>query len=189
MRVKCRANTGKDLPASCLDDAVGFRRATEFQLLLDKDYVVYGLTVRKGHLWFYVVDEGGRDYPVYHPGPLFEVVDGRISKWWVLGYRSTRVNEQVLVSFSEWASEPWNYYDRLSDGDPAAVATFRRYRELMDLEFDDEGVESFAASLDATWLQCPRCQASWRDDNETALLRCPQCRTVLRRPRTAGVER
>jgi hypothetical protein len=40
-----------------------------------------------------------------------------------------------IIAFEEWVSNPV-FYDKLTDGDKNAVAVFKKYKKLMDGEFD-----------------------------------------------------
>jgi hypothetical protein len=136
MRVKCLSNLGTDLPETCRDPQSGFREDTKFAVELNKEYQVYGFTLFLGHIWYYLCDEHFTYYPRWNPAPLFEVTDGRLSKYWVFGYDRGVSKPRVIVAFPEWANDPY-YYDKLSDGQKAAVEVFRNYKRLLDTEFSD----------------------------------------------------
>ena len=138
MRIKCIAKTGAALPADCRDPASGFDENTEFWLEIGKEYVVYGMTVFLGYVWYFICDEASDYYPRWNPAPLFEVVDGRLSRYWRYGYAPgpTREQTQVVLAFEEWANDPY-FYDRLSDGEEREVDIFARYKRLIDAEFED----------------------------------------------------
>jgi hypothetical protein len=133
--VRCIASTGADLPVECLDDRLGLGPGTDFHLEVGADYVVYGLTVFLGHVWYYVADENFSYYPVWKPGSLFEAVDGTLSRFWVYGWHppDEHGDEYPIFSFPEWANDRF-FYDRLTDGEAPAVDVFRRYKALMDEE-------------------------------------------------------
>jgi hypothetical protein len=134
MKVKCLSNSGADLPMTCRDPQSGFNEDTKFPLKLNKEYQVYGFTLFLGHVWYYLCDEHFTYYPRWNPSPLFEVTDGRMSKYWVFGYDRGGSKHRMIVAFPEWANDPY-YYDKLSDGEKSAVEIFRHYKRLMDLEF------------------------------------------------------
>lgn len=183
MRVRCETNRGVDLPVDYLDIAGGFTRETIFPLRPGAEYIVYALTVRRGGIWYYLIDERGVNYPVWSPAPLFTVTDSRISRYWLFGFRDLGSrNGDAVFAFSEWATNPMDYYDRLSDGDMEAVLIFRKYRGLMDLEFEDEAVQDTASVVGDGWLMCPSCRAAWQSSVAGSLISCPNCSARLRNP-------
>jgi hypothetical protein len=183
MRVVCLTNRGEGLPPSYLDPIGGYDKATIFPLEPRKEYAVYALTLRRGGVWYYIVDDRLLDYPVWHPAPLFKVEDPRVSRYWVFAFHGQGIRDgDAVFAFREWAEDPLSFYDRLSDGDSDAVAVFRRYRELMDIEFSNRGEQPVAESLDDGWLLCPACREAWRTTAVGTLVRCPNCSVLLRNP-------
>ena len=135
MKVRCISNTGVDLPERYLDEMAGYTAATVFEIKKTIEYVVYALAVRRSGVWYYVVDNSGVGYPIWHPAPLFELVDTRVSRYWRLGFvQEGPLEESSIFAFTEWADSPLEFYDRLSDGDAEAVAHFSRAKGLIDAE-------------------------------------------------------
>jgi len=141
MKVKCVRTEMSDLPQSMRTALDGFMSYESFEgLVTGKEYVVYAMTVYRGYLWIYICDEdyqpGG--YPVWYPLPLFEVIDRRMSRYWEIGVRRSASKEDVgdpIVAFKEWV-EDFAFYERLTDGDAQAVATFENFKATMDDEFE-----------------------------------------------------
>lgn len=134
MVILCISNSGRDLPESLLDSASGIEAGTVFPLEVGKEYVVLALTVERGYIWYYICDEDYSYYPVWSPAPLFNVVDGRLSSYWVYAYhREMGEQDYPIFAFAEWASEPF-YYDRLTDGKEVELELFLKYRDLMERE-------------------------------------------------------
>ncbi|GAB78172.1 hypothetical protein SAMN05421595_0693 [Austwickia chelonae] len=138
MIVRCVATTGEALPLTARDPAQGVSADTEFALTLEDEYEVFAVTVFLGTTWYYVMDDDGNPWPTWVPAALFDVEDGSISPTWCLGYfRFGRDDQYPILSFPEWAHDH-QFYERLVDGDAAAVATFERRRlELMRLTHGD----------------------------------------------------
>lgn len=140
MRVRAVANTGAALPDSALREGHVYSEQL-FMLTLGREYVVYAMTVDSGHPWFYIVDDDLHPWPMWHPGPLFELVDGRVSRYWVFGYAPRdddaqgRAVPNAEFAFPEWIREPM-FLDRLTDNEQPEVSVFARYKSLMDDEFD-----------------------------------------------------
>lgn len=188
MRIKCIANRGVNLPDDCLDPSGGYGKECEFALKIDKEYNVYAITLQLGYVWYYICDEDHYDiYPVWNPSPLFEVVDGRISKYWK--YNFVRLNSQIrfarpitIFAFTEWAIDPYEYYYKLTDGDEKEVAIFEHYRGLMDLEFPIISISKKAEDLGRNWVMCPDCDETWEASSENGMLKCPKCLALIHNP-------
>jgi hypothetical protein len=68
------------------------------------------------------------------------VIDSRLSAHWRVGLHEGTYPGSFfsIIAFKEWAGDRF-YYDPLTDGDQHAVETFRRYKELLDLEAAELG--------------------------------------------------
>ena len=126
MRVTCIGSTGAALPGSCLDARIGITRDTNFPLTVAAQYVVYAITTFHGHSWYYVFDDDELAYPVWMLAPLFEISEPSLPPDWIIGYVRRDLQEEGFpcISFPEWALDHY-FYERLVDGDPSAVSTFR----------------------------------------------------------------
>ena len=138
MKVKCVFNLGRFLPRDILAPFVGHDEDTEFDLLIDKEYIVYGMTLHRGYMWYYICDESSDSYPIMKPSPLFDVVDGRLSRCWIYVFMGgeNQSSSKTIITYPEWANDPYGYYNKLAKGEPEAVETFERYKKLMDKEFE-----------------------------------------------------
>lgn len=144
MRVKCIANSGRALPRELFETEpyAALNEHTEFAITPGNTYIVYGITISENYAWYYLCDDGFTYYPIWHPSPLFTIVDPRLSRYWEFEYTPSGRCESmsgIIVAYPEWARDP-RYYDRLSDNDEAAVKVFEKYRKLIDEEA-------------ATWVQ------------------------------------
>jgi hypothetical protein len=183
MKVRCVTNSGAHLPDLYLDPAGGYTNTTQFELAKQKVYTVYAMTLRRGGVWYYVLDGSGVGYPVWMPAPLFEITDPRISQYWTFGFNDSGLRDgSAVFAFAEWARDPADFYDRLTDGDDGAVATFAKYREIMELEFQDRSDSPVAEDIGDGWMLCPKCRASWKSPARGESLRCPHCKSILRNP-------
>ena len=130
MRVVCSTDNFLEIKyASEVDRTKKYLRLSDGQLNLEKggEYCVYGITFRDNTPWYYICLGEDDDSPTAYPANLFSISDGRLSSYWRLS-----VNEPSLV-IEDWASDP-SFYERLVDGDPLAIQSFRRFRALMDTE-------------------------------------------------------
>jgi len=104
-----------------------------FPLKVGKEYVVYGITLNLGYLWYYICDEDYSYYPIWNPSPLFGIVDSRLSSFWRIGMCSVGHAKLAMpiIAFAEWVDDPL-FYDRLTNGEKDAVVVFKKYKQLMD---------------------------------------------------------
>jgi hypothetical protein len=185
MKVRCTSNRGTGLPDLYLDPVGGYRATNIFPLEIEKEYVVYALTIRRGGVWYYILSESGVAYPVWHPAPLFEVSDPRPSRYWLFGFADSGLRDgSALFAIPEWARAPGEFYDRLTDGHHETVACFARYRAMMEQEHDDVDSKAVAEDVGDGWLLCPSCHEAWQTFVRGTTVRCPNCSTVLRSPVT-----
>lgn len=189
MKVKCIANKGSFLPNDLLTHRSFFTKDTKFALVCGKEYVVYAMTLHMGYVWYYICDGDFTYYPIWKPSPLFDVIDGRISRYW--HYWTIRYPEgqsdlaYVTWAYKEWARDLWNYYGALTDGEEQAVKIFKKYKSLMDLEFPDTTVSAkYTATLssDKQWFICPECFESWSSQSSDGMVECPKCKLILHNP-------
>jgi hypothetical protein len=137
MKVKCLGNRGSSLPKELLDPRSNCDENTRFALTIGKTYIVYGITVYRRYLWYYVCDDDFTYFPVWNPSPLFEIADHRVSKYWEVNYSREGRDESdvgIIVAYPEWAQNPY-YYGRLADNRDEEVAVFRKYQKMIDEEY------------------------------------------------------
>lgn len=183
MIVKCISNRGEDLPAECLDSNSGFSKTTTFNLEIGKHYLVYGVTLFLGYIWYFLEDEAFSYYPIWNPSPLFEIVDGRLSRYWICSFKNTNNgNFRTIFAFKEWANSP-TFYEKLVDGEKEAVHRFAFYKERMDSEFVFPSVSIWAENLDGNWVMCPNCQEAWEGDSLDEMVKCSKCCSLLINPK------
>lgn len=131
MKVKCVFNKWKELPEVYRKANNLYKEDIEFSLIKDKEYIVYGIINYSGGLAYLICDEDYMYYPMGNPAPLFDIIDNRLSLYWIFHY--DRENNVFEFVFKEWVEDPY-YYEKLIDGDAEAVSIFQRYKEAMDAE-------------------------------------------------------
>lgn len=101
----------------------------EFGVKAGEEYLVFGISILDGEPW---VDIMLPIANILHPVPLclFEIVDRRISKYWVIGLES---KGNLIISPPSILDQPY-YFDDLSESIPEVVEDFRRVRELLEAE-------------------------------------------------------
>ena len=183
MRVRCLSNKGSSLPKTYYDEKSGYTSKTNFNLVINKEYTVYGITIFLGHIWYYLCDESYSYFPIWQPAALFDVVDNRISKYWMYSFTHKRFlsSEIIYFAFKEWIDDPY-FYDNLSDGKEEYKSIFKKYKKLMDLEFPDDSIKELAVVLNKTYLMCPFCDESWENTTNDAMVECPKCSRKMNNP-------
>jgi hypothetical protein len=185
MIVKCIANHGKNLPLDCLRPKSGFGIDYSFPLIINKYYIVYGMVLVDGYIWYFINDEENTRYPFLNPSPLFEVTNGQLSKYWIYSFTQEKLRDQIfthtLWAYFEWVNDPY-YYDSLSDGNEKEVAIFKKYKSLMDLEFPSPWIDDKAKALDDNWLFCSYCIDAWQSFSTDGMVICPTCNRTMHNP-------
>lgn len=132
MIVRCKST------AWTLDDVAqseGNPRFTpEFALTRGQDYLVLGLQfIRNSSIYgrivlFEIEQDDGLLVPI--PNTLFDVVDGRVSKWWT-------IRQGAEGDLKIWPEEFYRdyFHDDLSNGHAETVTAFLRVREKFASEF------------------------------------------------------
>lgn len=100
------------------------------------------MEILHGCIWYYIEDEDfdgdSISYPIHYPACLFEIEDGRFSKYWTLDFqcegKTTLEDYYQVIAFKEWIEED-AFYDLLTDGNEREVEVYKKYRMLIDEEF------------------------------------------------------
>lgn len=182
MLVLCKKKIGRELPTSCLKPEDGYTYDYQFAVEIDKTYIVYAMTIYSGYIWYYICDQHYTDYPAWNPSPLFEVIDGRLSKYWIYSCVTEENHTKTIWAYHQWVKDPY-YYDQLTDGASKEVEIFKYYKNLMDVEFPDPAIKDCAQILDEEWLLCPICIDAWKCRSEDGMVICPNCKKMFHNPR------
>jgi hypothetical protein len=142
MKVKCIENTGIALPKELIDDNSGYRNDSKFQLIIEKEYVVYAVTHIKKNVWFFICDEAangkyGGIYPKYLPAAFFEITDTRLSKYWECAMTKDEYDNNRLIltlGFKELLENEYFIGNLWEDSEPEREI-FLRYKAIADKEF------------------------------------------------------
>lgn len=149
-------------------------------------YVVYGIETRLGISWYYIADENYNQsnhfYPLAYPSCFFLVKDDRPSSCWVKG---KRVSKDSITSFKEWVGEK-AFFEGLVNGEDREVQIFRKYKDLMDLEYAIPSVRDQAQILEGDWLMCPKCDEVWQNHSSLEMILCPKCQSIYLNQKSTG---
>jgi hypothetical protein len=169
MKVRCTSNTRSE--------------GSNYQFLeAGECYTVYGMAVDQGEVLYYICERENASFPIARPAHLFEIIDNRLSRYWVFGVIESH-KKYPSWSFPEWINEPY-FQDKITDWETREVNIFKSYKELMDMEFPDSAISEIAQVGDAEWLICPSCLNPWQySDDRDALVKCPQCKKIMNNPR------
>ncbi len=192
MRVRCITNMGRDIPPEFLapDDEECRGDAVLDELRNEAFYTVYAMTIQNGHVWYYVCGENRR-IPYWYPCSMFEIVDGRLSRYWEFNYiRDERPYGVIHIetwAFPEWARDD-TFYERLLDRCDEAQRVFEKYSRAMNLEFPTTDTDKTAEQLEGKWVQCPHCADAWETLSTFGMLECPSCHVLSVNPGCAESE-
>jgi len=185
MKISCTVNNTSELETK-KTDTFGINKKEQYYLTKGEEYTVYAVGEISGNTWYSILD-GGSNAPLWNPSILFEITDNRLSRHWVFSLEENEGFKTTFLSFPEWANDPY-YYGNLIEGesdDPTALV-FRRYKDLMDLEFPDKNIEEIAQVGNESWLICPCCLDAWECNNTLdGMVKCPKCTRIIHNPRYA----
>jgi hypothetical protein len=132
VKVRCVDNKASAIPE-------GKRRTARlqddyaFRISIGEQYTVYAVSVFHGLLWYCICDDGYVYYPAWTPAELFEIEDGRVSRYWNLAANTT--SEAICtLAFPEWLQDECSYYDDLLENLDSATEIWNRYKTLIDEE-------------------------------------------------------
>lgn len=133
MVVKCVVNTlegafTRGLHSYQLEDH--FHYDPTYPLLeLGQTYTVYALLLTAQGIWVFILEDEEDGYPLQYPISFFDIVDATISSDWVTGKGEafSFISRKVfaLLAPKEWANNE-RFYEALVDGEPQAVAVFKK---------------------------------------------------------------
>lgn len=176
MRLRCIYNTVKDLPLDVLTENSNHDVTRQFDVKISKEYIVYAMTIKNNYVWYFICNKNFSDYPSWLPCPLFEIIDKRLSKYWIFSFsrQTEKYYSQTIWAYPDWANDP-GYYENLLDGEKKERESFYKYKELMDLEFRDSSITDSAEEIDSEWILCPFCVDAWQEFTKSEIVICPKC--------------
>lgn len=181
MKVKCIQNKSESYYQ-------GEKRIVEHSLDIGRLYTVYTMTADSEGINYYLHEDC--DSVHHYCSSLFEVIDKSISRYWICNYVRDRgyLKPHTIWSFPEWANSSVFFY-HLFERDDDSFSIYLNYKEMMDLEFEDEAVTINPSILDDEWIMCPDCIDAWECTNVmNALIVCPYCNNKMNNPRYAKYE-
>jgi hypothetical protein len=107
---------------------ITFPNQMNSNLIIGKEYIVYGLSILSGTPWIYILNNA-ETYIYSEPLSLFEIIDSRVSKYWEIRTE----DDGTLFFWPHSFFQPY-YHDDLSEGIPEVVKDFQRVKELIDAE-------------------------------------------------------
>lgn len=146
MKVICTAIKVEDFPYNSDEHLAFYRRRLRGSnlergfddLVIGNEYVVYAVKISGGYpLYFVKTSEPPfLDYCL-RPGPCFEIVDNRLSKYWVY---NTRIYEGAgsetiinTLAIKEWFEE-FDFLHRVFEEEPHAREIWEKAAKLIELE-------------------------------------------------------
>jgi hypothetical protein len=137
MRVKCIANTGKNLFKRTL--AKTHLITSIFSPLEIGDYyTVYGIDLWDGNLHYLVVDryKGLEQNPSLYPAELFEVVDNRVPQEWYFSFLGTEDENEAVWGYKEFVLDV-KHHEYLYEREENALKIFFQRKLQMDESFTE----------------------------------------------------
>lgn len=143
----------------------------------DRAYPVFAIYI--GSTSDFLVMGESHSFPVSMNIREIDILDNRLSKYWEYGcYDSDKWS--TILSFREWSSDSY-FYQNLVEGNENAREALLKYQAKIENEYADNSLNESAIKLNDEWYQCPFCDDSWTDTEESEVLVCPRCKSKLLR--------
>ena len=184
MIVKYTNSCNKELLNGLIEGYPISKEEAPFELILNETYIVYGMILVGEIMWYYLAKNADRILFGKYPSPLFEVLDGRLSKYWVFSFicGEDAKTSRSIIAFPKWSNDP-DFEMRFKKGDSTAVELFKIYKNLIDLEYPDDAIYKLAQIVDDECLLCNDCKTTWRSKGLEGMVSCPMCAIVMHNPR------
>lgn len=98
MIVNCKNVTKDCLPTDKIKSRFGDET---IDLVLGKDYVVYALSEFYDYVWYCISEDEDSLYPMWYPCALFEIVDPRLSRFWIFSFSEFKGQQVPKFAFAE----------------------------------------------------------------------------------------
>lgn len=137
MKVRCITNKFSEIPRYVYSDLHSYSSETVLPIDIGQESIVYAITTIKGYAWF-MVDVDGIPDPMFYPADIFKVIDGRLSRYWIMGEGTDVYNNELkshTIGFKELVENEYLYGEYLEEY-PDSVQIFTRCIELMRNEFN-----------------------------------------------------
>lgn len=157
----------------------------KFHLTYKKEYNIYGIEyTSEGYINFLLVDDTETRFPKIYPSDFFEVIDDRLSKYWIgtneCYYPIKEKRIPSLISFKEIVEDKY-FFENILDCKKYTCDIFRKYKKLMDIEFPDKFSPN-ATLISDIWVMCNFCDESWVVSSENGIIICPNCKKENNNP-------
>jgi hypothetical protein len=139
MIVECITNKLHDIPSFVYDGITGYDSKAELPIEIGQQSLVYGIATIKKSPW-YLVDVKFLKYPMYYPSHIFKILDGRISKYWIIKEfydDDDNGNKGLNISFKELVENEY-FYGELLEDNQLNLHVWKKYQKLMKNEFNLE---------------------------------------------------
>ncbi len=182
MKVKCLYDTGMNLSQKFLDH--GWLKQSEMDLIINKEYVVYGIAFfKKGLSEYLIVDKYNN--PFWCPDEIFQIINNKLSSLWF--FQKYKKDDGMIDDWFVWGYNELvnniNHSDNLMEREDNDLNIFYKRKKEMDMEFPDDSIKEKASVVDQNWLMCTNCIEAWESLSIFGMIECPKCKTIMHNPR------
>ena len=140
MKVKCKINRLMEIDSSnfkkWLDRFIHLDEDIDLGLEIGREYVVCGIIFYENYPFYYLFEGSGDSYPTPFPAGFFDIMDFRMSTYWVLSYKFEDGENSAALLFKDWANEPRFYENVLDDGEDA-IKKMAEIKSILEAEFEN----------------------------------------------------
>lgn len=128
MKIQCKSSDGKKLSNKCQE--LGFTVNSDFDITLDREYVVYGVCIWRNVILYLISDD--IDNPNWYPAELFSVIDSKISDGWSFTtYDDGEYDVEATLGYPQLLDK--SHYVKLIERESEALKIFFQEKSRMDL--------------------------------------------------------
>lgn len=149
----------------------------KFYLTHGKSYTIYGIEFTKeGFSNFILIDDTEVTNLNFFPSEFFEIIDNRISKYWVgtqcSSYPLNDIIPPTTISFKEIETNEF-FLGNLLNGESDSQQIFLKYKNMIENEFPDEDLKT-AEVIGGNWVSCNYCGEVWEIKSNDGIIVCPK---------------
>ncbi len=179
---KCKSNLGSSLIPELRKLIIHDKTPEEYKFYIEigKVYPVLALSITGGYTYLGIWSDEELGFQLL-PADFFEIIDSRLSQLWRITYEKSYIYESAFTFFGH--PETVNnreHINGLIEGVKEDIAVLNKYKELLEMEFDNPSVSLIAEPLDNGWLLCPSCCDAWKSESQLELVKCPSCSALMK---------
>ncbi len=138
MKIKFLYDNLRDVPPEVLA-SINCQVSDQLLASFDKgaEYTVYGLSFSSEGLMF-LIEPANCSFPLWGPNALFEIIDHRVSQYWVLGEYERYTGEIAhMMVFPEFLEDDFHLHV-IEEDNEEIITKYDQIKKILNKEFEIE---------------------------------------------------